>query len=379
MMSGPRVAVVLDGGGARAAYQVGLLRVLARHFPRLRLSVVCGVSAGAINAAYLANHTGSFAQAVEGLAKLWSSLTADQIFRADALNLALGLLRSGAALLSAGRLRSSGTRSMVSTAPLRRLLTRELHATAAGRLTGVTANLAHGSLDAVALVTINYATGDTVSWVQGHGITAWQRPNRCALRTELGVEHVMASAALPLFFPAVRIGDSWYGDGGVRQAAPLAPAIHLGAERIIAVSTRYVGTSLETAQREPHPYPPPAQILGVLFDSIFLDSLDWDAHVLERVNRLLRWVPPGERDGLRPIDLFVLRPSADLGALASQREPQLPYAFRFLMRGLGTRESESPAALSMLMFEPGFIAEVIRAGEVDAEKRIDELASLVGP
>lgn len=115
------------------------------------------------------------------------------------------------------------------------------------------------------------------------------------------------------------------------------------------------------------------------FDSIFLDSLDWDAHLLERINGILRWVPPGERDGLRPIDLFVLRPSSDLGLLASQREPQLPRAFRFLLRGLGTRQAESPGALSMLMFEPGYLAEVIKAGEADAERHLDELALLVGP
>jgi NTE family protein len=188
---------------------------------------------------------------------------------------------------------------------------------------------------------------------------------------------VMASAALPLFFPAVRLGDAWYGDGGVRLSTPLVPAIRLGATRILAVSPHHHPSFEEADRPKVTGYPPPAQILGHLMDSIFLDVLDEDVRRLEGFNRLLAKIAPEERGTLRHVAIRVLRPSRDLGQLASEYEPRLPSGFRYLVRSLGTRETETSDFLSMLMFQPDYLQRLIELGEEDAEARLEEIRELV--
>ena len=187
----------------------------------------------------------------------------------------------------------------------------------------------------------------------------------------------MASAALPIFFPAVKIGSAWYGDGGIRLAAPLSPALHLGAQKIFAVSTRYARTREESDISSIHDYPPPAQVLGVLMNAVFLDLVDQDAIRLERINELLENLPPEQRNGMRPVKLFVLRPSRDLGRLVAQYEPKLPPAFKFMTRGLGTRETRSPDMLSMLMFQKDYLTRLMEIGEADAETQAEEIEAFV--
>ena len=189
----------------------------------------------------------------------------------------------------------------------------------------------------------------------------------------LRVDHVAASSALPFFFPAVEVDGAWYGDGGIRLTAPLAPAVHLGARRIIAVSTRYAGTRAQADRPAIAGYPPPAQVAGVLYNAIFLDQLDADAYQLQQINRLIAGLPETSRDGLRPIDLLLLRPSVDLGRLANEYEPELPRAFRFLTRGLGTRETRSNDMLSLVMFQSDYVRRLIELGEEDAATRIADI------
>ena len=214
-------------------------------------------------------------------------------------------------------------------------------------------------------------------WVQGRNIDLWERPNRKSVQTKIRVDHVMASSALPLIFPAVRVGDQWFGDGGIRLAAPLSPALHLGARRILAVSTRYDQSRHQADEHDIPGYPPPAQVMGVLMNSIFLDLLDQDVMRLERLNRLIEKVPSGEREGLEPVRMVVMRPSQDLSKLAAKFEPRLPRAVRFMIRGLGTTETGSPDILAMLMFQPDYLRAVIALGEEDAEQRLDELVELL--
>jgi len=185
----------------------------------------------------------------------------------------------------------------------------------------------------------------------------------------LRVDHVMASAALPFFFPAIEVDGAWYGDGGIRLMAPLSPAVHLGATRILAVTTRYARTREEADRPMIVDYPPPAQVAGVLFNAIFLDQLDGDALQLRQINKLIGAQPENERMGLKPIDLLVLRPSEDLGRLANHYEAELPKAFRFLTRGLGTKETRSNDMLSLVMFQPDYVKRLMDLGEADAEKR----------
>ena len=187
----------------------------------------------------------------------------------------------------------------------------------------------------------------------------------------------MASSALPLFFPAGSLPGGWYGDGGVRLAAPMSPVLHLGARRVLAISTRYDRSQTEADEPLIAGYPPPAQIMGVLMNSIFLDLLDHDALRLERLNQLLEKLPPEERMGLRPVKLLVMRPSTDLGKLAGQYEPQLPRVFRFLTRALGTRETKSPDFLSLVLFQPDYLRALMEMGERDAEARRDEVAAFL--
>ncbi|MFT7463920.1 MAG: NTE family protein, partial [Pseudohongiellaceae bacterium] len=208
---------------------------------------------------------------------------------------------------------------------------------------------------------------------EGHDIEFWERPNRIGTPTRLRLEHVLASAALPLVFPAVQIEGVWYGDGGLRLHSPLAPSIHLGASHIFAVSTCYGRTPDEAAAPDFVGYPPLAQIAGVLMNAIFLDLLDQDAANLQRINELLRAAAPEAHGDLRPVELFIVRPSMDLGKLAGEYEPKLPGLFRFLTRRLGTQKTSSSDLISLVMFQPDYIKTLIDLGARDAEAREDDL------
>ncbi|HUF30362.1 MAG TPA: patatin-like phospholipase family protein [Gemmatimonadaceae bacterium] len=371
------LAAVLTGGGARGAYQVGVLRAITRQFPELRIPVLVGVSAGAVNATYIANHAGSLPQAVEDLARLWTSLTPDQVFRVDGSELVSNGLHWLVRLGTGGRLEARSTRGLVDTAPLQAVLERSLGASVDEPLSGIGRNLERGTLRALALGTTNYATGQTIVWVQGSEIETWERPKRRSVQAPITIGHLMASAALPLFFPAVRVGSYWYGDGGLRMTAPLSPALHLGADKILAVSTRYQRSQAEADRPEVVGYPPPAQILGVMYNAIFLDLIDQDVLRLERMNRLLAKLPPDDRDGMRIVDILVLRPSQDLGRLAREYEPRLPSMFRWLTRGLGTRQASSADLLSLLMFQEDYLARIIALGEADGHARASEIADFI--
>ena len=372
----PDLGLVMGGGGARAAYQVGFLRYLARHFPDLDVPIVTGASAGGINAALLASHHGSFSQAVGELVSLWERLTVQEVFRVDAPSLSWIGLRWVFQLLSGGVGGAVRVQGLVDTTPLRNFLAEVLHAVD-GELTGIQYNLAVGRLKAIALSTSSYTTGQSLTWIQGRDLQDWTRPQRRSQQTVLTLDHVMASSSLPLFFPAIQIDDEYFGDGGMRLSAPLSPALHLGAQKILAISTRYSRTTAEAQLPEITGYPPPAQVLGVLLNSVFLDLLDHDALRLERLNHLLEKLPPEERDGLRPVRLLVLRPSMDLGRLANEFEPQLPKTFRFLTRGLGTRQTKSPDFLSMVLFQPDYLHRLIELGDADAEARADEIDAFI--
>lgn len=371
------LGLVMGGGGARASYQVGFLSCLAKHFPELEIPIVTGVSAGAINTAFLAGHEGPFETAVEELTDLWSNLTTDQVIASGTGSFARNVLRWGARLVGGGTKLAPPTRGLVDTTPLARFLRHHLEVDEAGRLLGVARNIERGRLTSVAVTTTDYGTGQSITFVEGRDPPMWRRPTRRSVEAPLTVDHVMASAALPLFFPAVRVGNSWHGDGGIRLTAPLSPALHLGAERILAISTRYQKTVDEAEQPATRGYPPPAQVLGVLMNAIFLDMLDFDALNMGRINELLERLPPEQRGGLRPAKLLLMRPSQDLSKLATQYEAKLPGALRFLTRGLGTRETKSPDSLSMILFEPDYMKHMMRIGIEDAERRLSEIEAFL--
>jgi NTE family protein len=375
------LALVLSGGGARGAYQCGVLRILAREFPEAVPDILTGVSAGGINAAFLASRQEPYQQKVDELAEMWSSLRIDDVFRVDGRDLAWRALRWSGRLISGGNSPLPPAKSMVDTKPLREVLERELHATD-GPLTGINESLRQGWLRAFALTASSYTTGQSVTWVQTRDdcvMPAWERPLRKSSLCELRIDHVMASAALPFFFPAIEVDGAWYGDGGIRLTQPLSPAIHLGARRIIAVTTRYAKSREEADRPSIVGYPPPAQVAGSLFNAIFLDQLDSDAMQLRQINALIEAHPEEKRLGLRPIELLVLRPSEDLGRLANAYEADLPKAFRFFTRGLGTKETRSNDMLSLMMFQTDYVKRLIELGESDALAKRAEIEQFLRP
>ena len=373
------LALVLVGGGARAAYQVGFLGELIRRHPTARFPILTGTSAGAINATYLAAREGSLAEAIGNLVELWQHQRVDRVFRVDSRSL-LGLVaRWGVRLVAGGSMFAPRVRGLLDTAPLRASLHAGLKPNGNGEISGIARNIAARRLRALAISTSSYSTGQSVMWVQGGDITDWNRPYRRGHRAAITVEHVMASAALPLFFPAVRLEDGWHGDGGIRMMAPCSAPIHLGARRIIAVSNRHRGITQEASEPVIRDYPPPAQIAGQLMNAMFLDDLDQDGLTLQRLNSLVRALPVDRRQDLHPVDLVVIRPSQDLGRLSLQFEPQLPRMFRHLTRGLGSRETTSPDLLSLLMFQPDYIQRLLEIGAADAVAADARLAALLAP
>jgi NTE family protein len=299
------------------------------------------------------------------------------IVRIDPNTLLGNLATWGMKLISGGTPVAPRVRGLMDTAPLRKVLERLFPVNEGGEIAGIAESVARGDPRAVAVTTLDYTTGQTVTWVAGSGMAMWERPLRRGVQAALTVDHVLASAALPILFPAVRLERHFHGDGGIRLSAPLSPALHLGAERILAISTHYAKSFEEADEPQIAGYPPPAQILGQLVDAVFLDVIDEDAARLERANAFLNALPHEQRHGFRIVDFAVIRPSVDLGRLAAAHEPELPKVLRFLTRSLGTRETANADFLSLLMFVPEYLRRLIEIGEADAEAKSEEIGAFL--
>lgn len=372
-MSPDPLALVLSGGGARAAYQVGALAALAEIAPDLHISIITGVSAGAINAVALAGRRGPLPAAVRLLRRDWERLRPRDVFVVRPLSLARATARLALHAAIGRRRGGPAFRGLLDPSPLARYLHRHI------RFVGIADNIARGHLRAVALSATSYGDGATVTFVQGAAhMPTWSRARRHAVRTALGVEHVLASSAVPLIFPAVRLEGRYFGDGSVRQTAPLAPAIHLGARRIVAIGLR----ALAGARSEPPgpgAYPSSAELFGLLFNSIFLDALDADAERLERVNRSLACLAPADRaaTGLRAIGLLLLQPSRDLGAMARGYAVHLPPFVAAVVRAMGGRRAGAADFVSYLLFAPPFTSDLMDLAYHDTLARRGEVERLL--
>jgi NTE family protein len=372
--------LVLTGGGARAAYQVGVLRALSEIAPAgaLPFDVLAGISAGAINTVALASYAEDFRDAAKRLTATWAALTPDRVFRTGTLRLASIGSRWLRDLSAGGLVGKSGINFLLDSAPLRELVASEIPV---GRMRR---NLRAGRLRAVAVSATNYHTGSGVTFFEGAAdIEPWTRSTRVGVRGRITVDHVMASAAIPVFFAPVALGGTFYGDGCVRMVYPMSPAIHLGADRIVAVSVRHLTTPTETAQREVREKAdqmPLSEIAGVLLNAVFLDSVDSDLERLNRVNRTLALVPQEKLDalGMRPIPALVLRPSEDLGKLAADEYVRFPRMLRYLLKGIGASGHAGEDLLSYLAFEPTYVRRVMELGFDDTMARKDEVADFLG-
>lgn len=371
------LGLAMTGGGARAAYQVGVLRYICTQYEDFQPPIITGVSAGAVNAAHLAAYQGSFHDAVHQLAELWLELSTEKVFRTDSGFFFSNFFRWGLSFILGGSRMGPKKRSLLDSDPLRKFLEKKLASKAHERIHGIRENIQSGRLKVVGITSTNYGTGKGITWVQGEAEQHWERPRRKSENAEISVEHVMASTALPLVFPAVKLDDGWHGDGGIRSIAPLSPTMHLGAKKILAISTRYRGGQVTPDESVIGEYAPVAQIIGILLDSIFLDLLDYDAANMSRINMLYDQINDKTQEEIKKVNLLILRPSEDLGKLASEYEIKLPQPFRYFTRGFGTRDTKSPDSLSLLMFQPDYLNRLIELGEKDARNNAQEIEAFL--
>lgn len=368
--------LVLSGGGARAAYQVGVLKAISELLPFTThinpFPIICGTSAGAINATVVAAYAQHFKLGMRRLENVWASFHCQQVFHTDLLKLSRNSLRWLSILLWGRQQRSIG---LLDNTPLAHLLDKVIPYPLIHKA------ISQGALNALCVTSSSYTTGESISFYQGQPDTpVWRRHRRRGHPAVINSNHLLASAAIPMVFPAVKVGHQYFGDGSMRFLSPLSPAVHLGAEKIIVIGVDPVQAPADDFTH-PEGYPTLAEIGGHLLDSIFIDSLDSDLERLNRINKTLSKVPEKVRRKdfhLKSIETLVINPSKDLNLIARDHFKDLPKALRFFLKRIGIDGHSGDTVLSYLLFEKSFTRELIALGHQDAMEKADEIRAFYG-
>jgi NTE family protein len=370
-----KTALVLTGGGARAAYQVGVLRAIAEMVPRgspTPFQVVCGTSAGAVNAVSIAADARDFRRAVRRLIAVWRNFRASHVYRADLIGMARCATRWLVALVVGG-LRETNPVSLLDNRPLAELLRRHHDSHAIDR------SIASGALSALAVTASGYSSGHSISFFHGErGIEEWQRARRVGIASRIEVEHLMASAAIPFMFPPKRIGHEYFGDGSMRQTAPISPALHLGADRILVICvSRRANNDVVRSKG----CPSLAHIAGHALNSLFNDGLEADLERLDRTNQAVAKIPASALANgfeLKHVDCMVLSPSKALDQIAMRHLHALPWTVRYFLRGIGAMRRSGSNLASYVLFERSFCRALMDLGYEDTVARREEVAAFLG-
>ncbi len=366
--------LILTGGGARAAYQVGVLKALAKMLPPgspCPFPIITGTSAGAVAASVLASRAGNFHAAVAGLEQVWANFRVQQVFRADSIS----MLRAGLHWLLAaasGGLLLPPPKSLFDNTPLRQLIERTVS------FRGIRRSVIKGRLQAVGITATGFSSGRCTTFFDGKAeVQEWARITRGGRRAQLNIDHIMASLSIPFLFPAVKIEDEFWGDGSMRQAMPLSSAIHLGADRILVIGVREQGFSGAFGSMPAARMPTSGQIFGYMLDTLFMDQIYADLERLQRFNQFVE-TAPASFSGLRVVEPLVIAPSRDLREICAPHMKTLPRGLRVFLRMLGAQSSSASSLASYLMFEGRFTRELIALGYADAMARRDELLEFIG-
>jgi NTE family protein len=374
----PKAALVLPGGGARGAFQAGVLKALAEVMPkssRNPFSVLSGTSAGAINSVVLATKAQRFRLGVAELERVWGNFHCHQVYRTDNATMLKSSLHWLTSIVMGGLL-VGAPKSLLDNAPLRALLSRNV------RFPRIQDAIDKGYLDAVVVTAAGYATARSTAFFQSSPQHhSWARTRRIGVRGDLHLDHLMASIAVPMVFPPVQINGEYFGDGAMRQATPLSPAIHLGADRILVIGIRDETADKAPTPGEPQSSPSFAQIAGYMLDTLFMDGLYSDLERMTRINQLIDSVRPEHRTSsltrMRAIDTMLIVPSEDLRVIAQRHRDKLPFALRALLRGISGRKPAENRLLSFLLFEQAYTRELIDLGYRDGMKVKDQLLDFV--
>jgi NTE family protein len=375
----PVTGLILPGGGARNAYQAGVLKAIGDMLPEdveNPFPVICGTSSGALNAVLLASSATRFREGVDRLYGIWANFHVGKVFRTDSWTALKSGLRWGLTFITGG-LGKGRPISVLDNSPMREMLERHI------RFARIQQAIDTGALRAVSVTTSGYTSGTSITFFQGiEDLAPWKRTRRLGKRTELTLNHLMASSAIPVLFPAIKLRNEFYGDGSMRQTAPLSPALHLGANRLLIIGVRNPVPDMAPDDATDIPYPSFGHISGYIFDTLFMDSLDADIERMRRINHTISETRDKQVEykdtSLRQIDYLVISPSQDVRSIVARYVGNFPLSVRILLKGIGALAREGRPLMSYLMFDAPYCKELMELGYQDAMASRSQILHLLG-